>query len=117
VDRGLQFLAYQTSIENQFEFVVKKMVNPPSFKEPLNKAPDGTPTNQGGGHDPILGQNGNKDENRVRTFTVTIPDPDDPTNAAKVKAVQLTTDKEWVMPTGGGYFFTPSIEALERFVS
>ena len=68
VDRGLQFLAYQTSIENQFEFVVKNWVNPPNFKEPFNKAPDGTPINQGGGHDPILGQNGNTGENRVRNF-------------------------------------------------
>jgi Dyp-type peroxidase family len=112
VDRGLQFLAYQTSIENQFEFVIKHWVNDPAFKEAFGAPPDDQPIHQGGGHDPILGQNGNPGENRVRTFTLTVPDPSDPTDPTKVKAVQLTTDKDWVMPTGGGYFFTPSINAL-----
>jgi Dyp-type peroxidase family len=117
IDRGLQFLAYQTSIENQFEFVIKNWVNAEAFKEPINKTPNGKPIDQGGGQDPILGQNGAKGENRVRNFTVTIPDPADPANPAKVKAVKLTTKKDWVMPTGGGYFFTPSIEALEKHLT
>ena len=33
-NRGLLFLAYQTSIENQFEFVIKNWVNNPDFKDP-----------------------------------------------------------------------------------
>jgi Dyp-type peroxidase family len=114
VDRGLQFLAYQTSIENQFEFVIKNWVNAPDFKEPVNSSPDGSPIHQGGGYDPILGQNGNAGEHRARQFTLTIPDPEASAGSRKVKAVQLTTDKDWVMPTGGGYFFTPSIRALKE---
>src|SRR5262249_43387527 len=110
VDRGLQFLAYQTSIDNQFEFVIKNFVNAPNFKEPVATAPDGKPVNQGGGYDPILGQNGPPGENRKRFFTLTIPDPGDPT---KAKAVRLETNADWVKPTGGGYFFTPSIKALK----
>ena len=114
IDRGLQFLAYQTSIENQFEFVIKNWVNAPDFKEPINPSPDGTPANQGGGHDPILGQNGKLGEDRARFFTLTIPDPKDGT---KVRAVRLETKQDWVMPTAGGYFFTPSIEALEDYLT
>jgi Dyp-type peroxidase family len=109
VDRGLQFLAYQTSIENQFEFVTKNWVNAKDFKAPFSKPPaSNKPMDQGGGHDPIIGQSSTK--GRERTFTVTIPDPKDPKAAI---SRQVTTDKEWVMPTGGGYFFSPSISALE----
>lgn len=114
VDRGLQFLAYQTSIDNQFEFVIKNWVNAPDFKEPINPKPDGNPKNQGGGYDPILGQNGTPGNGRKRFFTLSIPDPMDPTKAT---SVQLATDKDWVMPTAGGYFFTPSIEALEKVLT
>jgi Dyp-type peroxidase family len=108
VDRGLQFLAYQTSVENQFEFVTKNWVNAKDFKAPFTNPPaSDEPKVQGGGHDPIIGQSSNPD--RARTFTVTIPGPNPNTTIAK----QVTTNKEWVMPTGGGYFFSPSIRALE----
>jgi deferrochelatase/peroxidase EfeB len=43
-NRGLLFLAYQTSIVSQFEFVTKNWVNNPNFLENHS------------GHDPILGQ-------------------------------------------------------------
>lgn len=89
-DRGLLFMAYQTSIVRQFEFVTQKWVNNPDFKD------------IGAGHDPILGQNANG-SSRTRQFQVPVPDGSTRT---------VTTNDEWVIPTGGGYFFAPSISAL-----
>ncbi len=91
-DRGLLFLAYQTSIERQFEFVTNAWVNDPNFPDP------------GSGHDPILGQS--QDEStRERTMVL---QAEKPTNNATIK---LPTD--WVIPTGGGYFFSPSISGIK----
>jgi hypothetical protein len=57
---------------------------------------------QGGvGHDPIIGQNA-ADPNRVRSFNLNLPGGTQP----------ITTEQEWVIPTGGGYFFAPSIASL-----
>jgi len=94
-DRGLLFLAYQTSIERQFEFVTKNWLNSPDFKDP------------GVGHDPILGQN-NQDPSRARSFTFLAAD-------GSPHAIELPHD--FVIPTGGGYFFAPSIHALESTVT
>jgi Dyp-type peroxidase family len=92
-NRGLLFLAYQTSIVNQFEFVTKNWVNNPNFKDP------------GSGHDPILGQTNNKDGSRVRFFPLKLPNGEE---------VTVRLEKDWVIPTGGGYFFAPSIDALKK---
>lgn len=59
-NRGLLFLAYQTSIENQFEFVIKNWLNDPDFKD------------SGSGHDPILGQS-DKNGSRERFFLLSWP--------------------------------------------
>jgi Dyp-type peroxidase family len=91
-DRGLLFLAYQTSIERQFEFVTNAWVNNPDFPDP------------GVGHDPILGQSQDP-TTRERTMVL---QAENPAHNAKIK---LPTD--WVIPTGGGYFFAPSISGLK----
>ena len=93
-DRGLLFLAYQTSIVDQFEFVTKFWVNNPDFKE------------SGSGFDPILGQN-NQNENRERIFKFTVE------KDGKPETHEVTLRQDWVIPTGGGYFFSPSISALK----
>jgi deferrochelatase/peroxidase EfeB len=104
VDRGLQFLCFQTSIENQFEFVIKQWVNNLNFKEKMEANPGPTPATQGGGLDPILGQN----RGAKREFNIMLPDAN-----GVVKPLRLSTDADWVHPTAGGYFFAPSLEALK----
>jgi Dyp-type peroxidase family len=119
--RGLLFLAYQTSIVDQFEFVIQNWVNNPDFKELKSPAPTDPPTpifkakTQVGGHDPIIGQNNKPGEHRVRDFTITFQDG---TGARKVTRVSTKDGAgnglDWVIPTGGEHFFAPSIEALGK---
>lgn len=93
VDRGLLFLAHQVSIADQFEFVTRNWVNNPSFKR------------GGVGFDPIIGQNG--DPSRRRAFRLGLPGETAP----------VETDQEWVVATGGGYFFAPSVAALQALAA
>jgi Dyp-type peroxidase family len=90
IDRGLLFMAYMTSIVDQFEFVTQKWVNDANFKDP------------NAGIDPILGQAQAADGSRQRTFNVRVGGA----------GHDLTTTDDWVIPTGGGYFFAPSISAI-----
>jgi Dyp-type peroxidase family len=87
-ERGLMFLCYASTIENQFEFLTRRWVNSPiqpNF----------------GGHDPIIGQ---RDTRGNRTRFIDVP------TAGGVRRVRIRN--EWVTPTGGGYFFAPPIEAI-----
>jgi Dyp-type peroxidase family len=86
LDRGLVFACYQTSIEQQFEFVQSRWVNDPNF-----------PT-AAAGQDPVISQDTNP-----RSFSM----PD-----GQPAALELL--KQWVTTTGGEYFFQPSISALKR---
>lgn len=94
-DRGLLFMAYMTSIVDQFEYVTKRFVNDPDFKE------------ANAGVDPILGQSQAADGSRSRTFKVRIGGVDH----------TLTAPDDWVVPTGGGYFFAPSIYAISNVLA
>jgi Dyp-type peroxidase family len=89
IDRGLLFLAYMTSITDQFEFVSRQWLNDPDFKRRAT------------GVDPILGQVGGSDK-RGSLKTV-LP------NQTYDAEIGL---EEWVTTTGGGYFFAPSLSAL-----
>ncbi len=84
-DRGLLFLCYQHSLETQFEFLQKFWVNNPNFPE------------AGNGQDPIIAQ-----EAEPRSFST-----------PELQHTPLTI-KQFVTTTGGEYFFSPSIPALEQ---
>ncbi len=89
-NRGLLFLSIQASIENQFEFLQAGWMN------------DDSRPKMPGGNDMLVGQNAPA-KNGVRRCTLIGPD---------LSAREASTAEQWVIPTGGGYFFVPSISAL-----
>lgn len=88
-ERGLMFVAYASTIEDQFEFVSRRWANSP-VQPNL------------GGQDPIIGQR-NRAGLRTRVLELTAAD-------GTPRTIELET--EWVTATGGGYFFAPPISAI-----
>lgn len=89
VERGLQFLCYQANIDEQFEFLLRQWMNSDINPET-------------GGKDMVLSQDPN------RQVTVSLPNG---------SVLTVTTNKPFVIPTGGGYFFIPSMTALKNIFS
>jgi Dyp-type peroxidase family len=95
-NRGLLFGCYQTSIADQFEFLSSVWVN--SAKRPRSP----------GGFDMIIGQNGRPGAGRARSASIFGRDQSPGT---------VVTVADFVIATGGGYFFSPSISALEKVLA
>jgi Dyp-type peroxidase family len=98
-DRGLLFLCYQASITEQFEFLCSNWMNMPNAPESINA-----------GHDLLVGQNGQPGENRERRGVINRSKPGGDLHAT------ILTHEDWVIATGGGYFFAPSISAMRDVV-
>ena len=88
--RGLIFLCYQTSIENQFVFLQRNWSNHPSNP------------NSGGGEDPLIGQ-GEDAHGRHRFVDI---------RGVQNTSETLNLPADWVIPTGGGFFFSPAISII-----
>jgi len=95
IERGLMFVSYQTSIKNQFEFLLNHWAN-------VADQP------QSGGMDPLLGQR--FDSSGTNRRVIGIP-------AADGSLQQVEIDATWITATGGGYFFSPSIRAMRNNLS
>jgi Dyp-type peroxidase family len=89
--RGLLFMCYQTSLDNQFEFVQQSWADTVDFTQP------------GSGIDPIIGQSANS----TRPFLGAAPFSG---QAANKPSMQL---RSFVHMQGGAYFFAPSINELK----
>lgn len=86
-EQGLHFMCYQASIERQYEFVLRHSVNNPEFPEPNS------------GVDALIGALPRRDGGTAR-----------PVNLDGT----LQGLEQFVLPTGGGYFFTATLSGLRE---
>ena len=104
-ERGLLFACYQTSIEQQFEFLQAAWANNPAFI--FNKSRPGGGAHVNPGFDPLIGQAA---ANGDRARTSDEPVPNFPSGSVRST---LTMPADFVVPTGGAYLFVPSVSALK----
>jgi Dyp-type peroxidase family len=94
MDRGLLFMCYQKNLSRQFEFIQAKFANSPRFPKPEHGVQHG--------HDPIVGRPMKEHDTGF-------------VNLVSEKKTQVIRGlKQWVVTTGGEYFFSPSLSALKN---
>jgi Dyp-type peroxidase family len=93
--RGLLFVCYVTSLENQFEFVQQSLCNNVDFSQPNS------------GIDPIIGQT---PAGALRPFLGAAPKTEAAANKPQIPNLGLFVEMQ-----GGAYFFAPSISAIRNF--
>jgi Dyp-type peroxidase family len=89
--RGLLFISFQRSIRNQFEPLARDWMNSDTNPE----SPEG--------HDMIVGQT-----RTLERFCMFQSGPDQ---------VRVSSNQRWITPTGGGYFFCPSLSTIDLFLA
>jgi Dyp-type peroxidase family len=94
-ERGLLFLSIQASIEDQFEFLQARWMN----DELRPKAPSG--------NDLIVGQNAAARDGVRRAVVF----------GKGLQMADVRLPRQFVIPTGGGYFFVPSLSALRTVIA
>jgi Dyp-type peroxidase family len=102
--RGLLFLSYQASISDKFEFIIREWIN--SKNRPHNPP---SPNGNDSGNDFIIGQN--VSNNRIRSgYLQYLTDGISKEHEIRTEGLDIL---EWVTPTGGGYFFCPSVSSIK----
>jgi Dyp-type peroxidase family len=101
--RGLTFVAYMTSIAEQFEFVQAMWSNNPNFVFGKSRPDSGEPVTPG--IDAIIIQPG-----AGESINVDEPVPSYPGGSTRTT---VTLPHSFVTPRAAGYYFSPSIDALK----
>ena len=90
-ERGLLFVALQSSIERQVDFVTRDWMN--------------SPNRPNLGNDLLVGRSFGGEGGRMTI------------NRAGDEMIVRTSDNRWVIPTGGAYLFVPSLTSLSELAT